>query len=82
MRIVRTELPGGVTDFFENVAVAPAGRPATESATGDAKPPVPLTETVYVVDWPRATVRVPGVTASVKSADGGAGATTSVTPAV
>jgi hypothetical protein len=50
VRIVRSELPGGVTEFFENVADAPAGSPTTVSATGDAKPPLPLTETVYDVD--------------------------------
>ena len=55
-----------------NDPVTPLGSPATERVTGAAKPSDATTETKYVVDPPRTSERVAGVTASVKSGPRGA----------
>ncbi len=57
-----------------NVPPAPPGSPLTEKLTAPAKPPLRAMFTVYVVEFPRTTVREVGVTESEKSGGWGAAA--------
>src|SRR5262245_176757 len=59
--------PGAVTGLGEAVADAPAGRPATTTETGPAKPPTDVTDTVTVTRWPRVTEAAAGLTETPKS---------------
>jgi hypothetical protein len=53
-------LESTVTGFGEKVAVAPLGKPATDSVTAPAKPPLGAIVTPYPTVFPRTTVALAG----------------------
>ena len=70
--IVRVVLPGALSVAVADVKVAlvPIGRSLTVRLTDPLKPPWEETETVYVVEEPRLTLREPGLIARPKSGGG------------
>ena len=77
--IFRVALPGATTVTGVNMALVPVGSPLTARLTGPLKLPWEETETAYVVEEPRLTLRELGLMARPKS---GGGLTTRVAEVV